>query len=442
MTVSLARIAGKTQSYEWGKHGAESTVAQLAAATHGFGCDPAQPYAELWMGTHPNAPSMVVEQSSSSSSTNSSATPLLQILTPTNLGADIHSHYDGDLPFLFKVLSIAKALSIQAHPDKARAQHLHAEFPLIYKDGNHKPEMAIALTPFEAFIGFSPLGRIATHLRAYPELAVAVGEMETSNFLRQADTYGESTSPDAISSNKKALKSLFSALMHCDTEVVKDQLDRLVTRLSATPTMATRSTADPLPELICRLFAQFPHDVGCFCALFLNYVTLTPGQAIFLAANEPHAYISGDCVECMATSDNVVRSGLTPKFKDVETLVSMLTYNYGPADAQILHGDVVSGQPYTRLYDPPIDEFSVAQICITKSSNGGDVVENTPGLRGPSIALVTAGEGEVSISDGTMCLAAPRGSIFFIGADTPVKWTLPNSAACDSFVIYRAYCQM
>ncbi|KAJ1342144.1 mannose-6-phosphate isomerase, class I [Batrachochytrium salamandrivorans] len=383
---------------------------------------------------------MVVEQSSSSS-TNSSATPLLQILTPTNLGADIHSHYDGDLPFLFKVLSIAKALSIQAHPDKARAQHLHAEFPLIYKDGNHKPEMAIALTPFEAFIDSvrwvaSP--PICGRIQSWPWLLARWRPLT----LRQADTYGESTSPDAISSNKKALKSLFSALMHCDTEVVKDQLDRLVTRLSATPTMATRSTADPLPELICRLFAQFPHDVGCFCALFLNYVTLTPGQAIFLAANEPHAYISGDCVECMATSDNVVRSGLTPKFKDVETLVSMLTYNYGPADAQILHGDVVSGQPYTRLYDPPIDEFSVAQICITKSSNGGDVVENTPGLRGPSIALVTAGEGEVSISDGTMCLAAPRGSIFFIGADTPVKWTLPNSAACDSFVIYRAYCQM
>ena len=57
---------------------------------------------------------------------------------------------------------------------------------------------------------------------------------------------------------------------------------------------------------------------------------MQPGEALFLGANEPHAYLYGDCVECMAASDNVVRAGLTPKFKDVETLTSMLTYTDGP----------------------------------------------------------------------------------------------------------------
>jgi len=86
-----------------------------------------------------------------------------------------------------------------------------------------------------------------------------------------------------------------------------------------------------LEELLLRLNSQFPGDVGCFCVFFLNYLTLEPGQAIFLAANMPHAYLSGDCVECMATSDNVVRAGLTPKYRDVNLLINMLTYESGPA---------------------------------------------------------------------------------------------------------------
>jgi mannose-6-phosphate isomerase len=69
-----------------------------------------------------------------------------------------------------------------------------------------------------------------------------------------------------------------------------------------------------------------------FCSLLLNHITLQPGEGVFLAANEPHAYLSGDCVECMACSDNVVRAGLTPKFKDKVTLVDMLTYTSGPVD--------------------------------------------------------------------------------------------------------------
>lgn len=78
-----------------------------------------------------------------------------------------------------------------------------------------------------------------------------------------------------------------------------------------------------------RLNSQYPDDVGVLVSLLLNYYSLVPGQALVLAANEPHAYLSGNCVECMATSDNVVRAGLTPKFKDSVTLVNMLTYNQG-----------------------------------------------------------------------------------------------------------------
>lgn len=79
-------------------------------------------------------------------------------------------------------------------------------------------------------------------------------------------------------------------------------------------------------HLVLRLEKQYPTDVGVIATFFLNHVKLAPGEALFLGANEPHAYIFGECIECMATSDNVVRAGLTPKHRDVQTLCSMLTY--------------------------------------------------------------------------------------------------------------------
>lgn len=79
-------------------------------------------------------------------------------------------------------------------------------------------------------------------------------------------------------------------------------------------------------NLVLSLEKQYPEDVGVLSAFFFNYIKLSPGEALYIGANEPHAYLSGECIECMATSDNVVRAGLTPKYRDVQTLCSMLTY--------------------------------------------------------------------------------------------------------------------
>lgn len=103
--------------------------------------------------------------------------------------------------------------------------------------------------------------------------------------------------------------------------------------------------------LVLQLEKQYPADVGVISAFFFNHVKLNPGEALYLGANEPHAYLSGECIECMATSDNVVRAGLTPKLRDVQTLCSMLTYklvmNLFKAD-QVLIGCSIcfSGNPY------------------------------------------------------------------------------------------------
>lgn len=71
---------------------------------------------------------------------------------------------------------------------------------------------------------------------------------------------------------------------------------------------------------------QYPNDNGIFAPILMNFIKLQKGQSFYIGANELHAYISGDCIECMALSDNVVRAGLTPKHKDVLTLSTMLTY--------------------------------------------------------------------------------------------------------------------
>ncbi|KAJ3313842.1 Mannose-6-phosphate isomerase [Boothiomyces sp. JEL0838] len=394
----MQAITGTTQSYDWGKLGDVSQVAKLASA-NGLVPDISKPYAELWMGTHPNGPSTIT----------GSATTLKSLLNKQTLSPGIYEKYNGDLPFLFKVLSIRKALSIQAHPDKILAAKLHAERPDIYKDGNHKPEMAIALTEFEAFIAFRPLEEIAQHLKEYPEFRDLVGQAGI-DFTVSGD----------VAKNKESLKKLFHALQTSTQEQITEAIRKLISRI--------HTSTKPLDQLLCRLDSQFKNDVGTFCAFLLNYVTLKPGEAIFLAANEPHAYLSGDCIECMAASDNVVRSGLTPKYKDVDTLVSMLTYNYGSANRQILTGEQVTKQ--TKEYDPPIEEFSIYQTVLDNQN------ELQAGVQGPSIIIVVNGNGTFA---GDKEFQAKPGTILFVpsGMEINVK-----SFGADKLIFYRAFCEL
>jgi len=144
----MLRLNCVAQQYDWGKTGGASAVAQLKSKGEGVPIDEAAPYAEYWFGTHPSGPSRVAQPGGAD-------VPLQDWLLahPAALGAPPYSATSA-LPYLFKVLSVAKALSVQAHPDKRLAERLHAARPDLYKDDNHKPEMACALTPFEAMCGF------------------------------------------------------------------------------------------------------------------------------------------------------------------------------------------------------------------------------------------------------------------------------------------------
>jgi mannose-6-phosphate isomerase class I len=123
---------------------------------------------------------------------------------------------------------------------------------------------------------------------------------------------------------KEGLRELFRAFITSPDADANVHVSALLSRLSS-----TAEPADPsIAKLITRLAADYPNDRGAVCPLLLNYLVLEPGTSFFMGANEPHAYISGDCIEVMALSDNVVRAGLTPKFKDVDTLCSMLSYRF------------------------------------------------------------------------------------------------------------------
>lgn len=160
--------------------------------------------------------------------------------------------------------------------------------------------------------------------------------------------------------------------------------------------------------------------------------------------NDAHSRLI-DCIECMAASDNVVRSGLTPKFKDVDTLVNMLTYNHGPADAQILSGVPFKGSKVTTLYDPPIREFAVLKTELSVATEKEDV---TKGLNGPSVLIVTGGEGSIQVVDTTTGKkegsdtddeeSLVTGSVFFVGAGVSV---LLKAGQEGSLTVYRAFCE-
>ncbi|KAI9346772.1 phosphomannose isomerase type I [Zopfochytrium polystomum] len=418
----MHRLEYATQSYDWGKLGRASKVAELLISSSNtpIASDlESTPYAELWMGTHPNGPSTLC----------ASGTPLKSFLSERNVSSGVWSKYGGDLPFLFKVLSIGKALSIQAHPDKILAASLHQQYPKVYKDPNHKPEMALALTPFEALIGFRPLEEIRDNLERYPELARVVGDSVSTAFVQTVNaTAPTAADPSVNNSRKAALKSLFKALMESDEALMKLQLRALIKRVKDTSTPSALQVGS-IEELLIRVDTQYPDDVGTFCALLLNYIKMEPGDSVFLAANEPHAYISGDCIECMAASDNVVRSGLTPKFKDVKTLVEMLTYKHGSAKSQLMSGEKLS--PYTVKYDPPIEEFTVLRTVLPAGQK-----ESQKPIAGPAVVIVTDGEGTLKAGGSDSPLQ--KGFAFFLEAGTPVDFVAGGSA----LTIFTAFCEV
>jgi len=261
--------------------------------------------------------------------------------------------------------------------------------------------MAIALTPFEGMNGFRPLTELSQHCTLFPELAAILGEAVVQQLRAAAEAVAVQSSADeqqqqqqAQAQTRAALQGVMHAIMFAEEATVAEQLSLLVARL---PGLAAAAAAGPIVsdynpfvlDVMQRLHADFPGDSGLVFPLVLNTIAMQPGQAMYLAANEPHAYISGDIVECMALSDNVVRAGLTPKFRDRETLEKMLTYKCAPV--AYCHAQALDA--CTQLYRPPTEgfpEFEVECVSVPAGTSHSVAVHDCA-----SILIVTEYQGGV-----------------------------------------------
>lgn len=156
--------------------------------------------------------------------------------------------------------------------------------------------MAIAITPFDGFCGFRPLNEIVSFLNSVPALRSLVGDSTAGKFIKAVSGKENSTNEATVSDNKKALKTLYEALMTSSEDSIKSKAGELVGNAKSDP--KNFAGGEPLggkafSDLILRLNEQFPEDIGLFNAFFLNYIQLQPGEAIYLKANDPHAYLSG-----------------------------------------------------------------------------------------------------------------------------------------------------
>ena len=391
------------------------------------------------MGTHPSNPSKDVLTKRT----------LLDLVQDNQalISQDISARFGSKLPFLFKVLSIGKALSIQAHPNKKLAEQLHARDPKNYPDDNHKPEMTIAITPFDGLCGFRPLAEISHFLTTVPSLRSLVGDKEAEAYETAVKGRETSETKDDEESNKKALQKAFGSLMNSKKEDVEDASRQLVESAKKEGSDFARgglpsTSGKELADLVVRLNSQFPGDIGLFVLFFLNYVKLEVGEAMFLKADDIHAYLSGDIIECMAASDNVVRAGFTPKFKDVDTLISMLTYSYAPISEQkmepvdypyvTLNTVAYSSGSEATLYDPPIDEFSVVKTDLKKKGAKATFEQ----IAGPSIFICTTGEGKISV--GSKVEDVKPGYVYFVGATAEVVL----ESDTEDFTTFKAFCEL
>lgn len=376
----MQKLINSVQNYAWGSKTALTDLYGIA--------NPDQlPMAELWMGAHPKSSSKIIDRDG----TVRSLRDLIDADKTSLLGADVAARF-GELPFLFKVLCADNPLSIQVHPNKTASEEGFAKenaagIPLDaaernYKDPNHKPELVFALTPFLAMNAFREFNEIVDLLQPVAEAHPAIGL-----FLQ---------TPDAAH-----LSQLFASLLNMQGEEKAHALRVLETALA-------RQQGEPWETI--RFIARFyPDDSGLFSPLLLNVVKLSPGEAMFLFAETPHAYLQGVALEVMANSDNVLRAGLTPKYIDIPELVANVKFTPKPA-AELLTQPTRHGAEL----DFPIP---VADFAFSLHDLSPDAVE----IAQQSAAILFCVDGEAVVEKAQQRLVLQAGESAFIAAnESPV----------------------
>ncbi len=345
----MRRISGAVQHYAWGDR--EALPAILGQAPDG------RPWAELWLGTHPAAPSNI-------------------------LGGGPLAAVAGELPYLLKVLAAAEPLSLQTHPtaeqarrgyDREQQAGIPRDSPVrIYRDQSAKPELLCALTNFDVLCGFRPPGDTEALLHA-------IGATDLAAELRQRG---------------------LDTLVH--------DLYRGVISLTTT-VRACAASRRREAELTTELWRRYPHDPSVVVTLLLNRFTLEPGDAVHLGPGNLHAYVRGVGVEIMGASDNVVRGGLTSKHIDVDELLTIMQvvplarpvvrpfevapgrweYTTPGAPFSLLRLDVQSSMPYTS---------QGRELVLCTQGDSGELHHGECGYLAPDETLLLSGPSTVFVA--------------------------------------------
>ncbi|EOY5421037.1 mannose-6-phosphate isomerase [Cronobacter dublinensis] len=377
----MQKLINSVQNYAWGS---KTALTELYGVENPNGL----PMAELWMGAHPKSSSQVQDAQGNTRA-------LREVIDGDKtalLGAQVAERF-GELPFLFKVLCADQPLSIQVHPNKQASEEGFARenaagIPLDaaernYKDPNHKPELVFALTPFLAMNAFREFSEIVSLLQP-----VAGAHTAIAHFL---------AAPDA-----DRLRDLFAGLLNMQGE----EKSRALAVLKAT---VESQQGEPWDTI--RFIAQFyPDDSGLFSPLLLNVVKLNPGEAMFLFAETPHAYLQGVALEVMANSDNVLRAGLTPKYIDIPELVANVKFVAKPA-AQLLTEPAKNGAALE--FPIPVEDFAFSLHGLGTQPAS---------LAQTSAAILFCVEGEAVLSKGDQRLTLKPGESAFVAAnESPVS---------------------
>ncbi|MDT9593065.1 mannose-6-phosphate isomerase, class I [Nocardioides zeae] len=365
----MYRLRNGVQNYSWGSPDAIPRF--LGERPDGT------PVAEVWIGTHALQPSTVVDPAGE-------ATAL--------------SELSGDLPFMLKVLAADQPLSLQVHPSKSQAEDGYADeeragIPLdapnrVYKDANHKPEMVYALTTFDSLIGFRPT----------VEILRVLAPLETPLTQRLAE---DLRADPGFAGIVRRVEWLLSS------EVSAAQVGEVVGACRALGKLGmdikrAYSTAVEIAE-------HYPDDVGVVISLMLNRMTLQPGEAAYLGAGIIHAHLKGLCLEVMASSDNVLRAGLTKKHVDPRGLVTCLGTT-GMARIARVNPEFVLAD--TEVFSPADVEFALAVTQVSHAEPEGVAVVDAK----QSLLICTGGEVEVRNGAGER-VALARGESVYLGPD-------------------------
>jgi mannose-6-phosphate isomerase len=384
-------VRGRVQHYAWGSIDAIPELLGQANPND-------EPFAELWLGANSDLPALV---------TIGSGEIALNRLTgaagPVLLGQTAFEQFDGVFPFLMKILSAAKPLSIQAHPNTEQAEsgfarENHAGLDLDdpqrnYRDDKHKPELISALDDFYALRGFRSLDELDRTVHAMPELSDLVPKGTLTH---------------------EGMVELYVDLMQLPQREVNRRLIPLMQRLRTANRDPEFGKADPEYWAI-RADDEFSRDDhkdrGLFSVFLLNLVHLQPGQGMYLPAGEPHSYLEGTGVEIMANSTNVLRGGLTPKRVDVDELLSVLTFDCGKPTVLELERD--RGLDRHARYVTPASEFELSRVQLKSGER-----QIAGGAHGAELGIVLEGKLNIDSRSGSN-LDLNRGQSFLIPYGIP-----------------------